>query len=36
VEEKAFKQIEDGLENKINDRQNQDLIDQQVRESVKV
>jgi hypothetical protein len=36
VEEKAFKQIEDGLERKINDRQNQELIDQEVKESVKV
>lgn len=34
VEEKAFKQIEDGLERKINDRQNQDLIDQQKKETV--
>lgn len=36
MEEKAFKQIEDGLENKINNRQNKDLIDQQIKESVKV
>ena len=36
VEEKAFKQIEDGLERKINDRQNQNLIDQQKQEAVKV
>ena len=36
VEEKAFKQIEDGLENKINNRQNKDLIEQQIKESVKV
>jgi hypothetical protein len=36
VEEKAFKQIEDGLERKINDRQNKDLIDQEAKESVKV
>jgi hypothetical protein len=36
VEEKAFKQIEDGLERKINNRQNKDLIDQQIKESVKV
>ena len=36
VEEKAFKQIEDGLERKINDRQNQDLVDQQKQEAVNV
>lgn len=36
MEEKAFKQIEDGLENKINNRQNKDLIEQQLKESVKV
>ena len=36
VEEKAFKQIEEGLERKINVRQNNDLINQQVRESLKV
>ena len=36
VEEKAFKQIEDGLERKINDKQNKDLIDQELKESVKV
>ena len=36
VEEKAFKQIEDGLERKINDRQNQNLIDQQKQEAVNV
>ena len=36
MEEKAFKQIEDGLEDKINNRQNQDLIEQQLKESVKV
>ena len=36
VEEKAFKQIEEGLERKINNRQNSDLINQQVRESLKV
>ena len=36
VEEKAFKQIEDGLERKINDRQNKDLIDQHYKETVKV
>ena len=36
VEEKAHKQIEDGLERKINDRQNQDLVDQQKLEAVNV
>lgn len=36
VEEKAYKQIEDGLERKINDRQNKDLVEQQLKESVKV
>ena len=36
VEEKAHKQIEDGLERKINNRQNQDLIDQQLQEAVNV
>ena len=36
VEAKAFKQIEDGLERKINDRQNQDLVNQQKQEEVNV
>ena len=36
MEEKAFKQIEDGIERKMNDRQNKDLIEQQAKESVKV
>ena len=35
VEEKQFKMIEDGLERKINDKQNQDLIDQEQKEEVK-
>ena len=35
VEFKQFKQIEDGMERKINDRQNQDLIDQLALEKVK-
>ena len=35
VEFKQFKQIEDGMERKINDRQNQDLIDQLAFEKVK-
>jgi hypothetical protein len=35
VEFKQFKQIEDGMERKINDRQNQDLIDQLDLEKVK-
>ena len=35
VEFKQFKQIEDGMERKINDRQNQDLIDQLAWEKVK-
>ena len=35
VEFKQFKQIEDGVERKINDRQNQDLIDQLAFEKVK-
>ena len=34
VEFKQFKQIEDGMERKINDRQNQDLIDQLALEKV--
>ena len=34
VEFKQFKQIEDGMERKINDRQNQDLIDQLAMEKV--
>lgn len=36
VEEKAFKQIEDGIERKMNDTQNKALIQQQNREAVKV
>ncbi len=36
VEEKAYKQIEDGIERKMNDNQNKDLIEQQERETVKV
>lgn len=36
VEEKAYKQMEDGLERKINDRQNKDLVDQQKVEAVNV
>ena len=35
VEFKQFKQIEDGVERKINDRQNQDLIDQLALEKIK-
>ena len=35
VEFKQFKQIEDGIERKINDRQNQDLIDQLATEKIK-
>ena len=35
VEFKQFKQIEDGVERKINDRQNQDLIDQLAFEKIK-
>ena len=35
VEFKQFKQIEDGIERKINDRQNQDLIDQLALEKIK-
>ena len=35
VEYKQFKQIEDGMENKINDRQNQDLINQLNVEKIK-
>ena len=34
VEEKKFKQIEDGLERKINNQQNQNLIDQELKETV--
>jgi hypothetical protein len=36
VEEKAYKQIEDGIERKMNDNQNKELIEQQERETVKV
>lgn len=36
VEEKAYKQIEDGIERKMNDKQNKELIEQQERETVKV
>lgn len=36
LEEKAMKQIEDGLERKINNKQNKDLMDQQIKESIKV
>ena len=36
VEEKAYKQIEDGLERKMNDNQNIELIDQERKETVKV
>ena len=35
VEFKQFKQIEDGVERKINDKQNQDLIDQLALEKIK-
>ena len=35
VEEKQFKMIEDGLERKINDKQNQVLIDQEQKEEVR-
>ena len=35
VEFKQFKQIEDGIERKINDKQNQDLIDQLATEKIK-
>ena len=35
VEFKQYKQIEDGIERKINDRQNQDLIDQLALEKIK-
>jgi hypothetical protein len=34
VEQKRFKQIEDGMERKVNNRQNQDLIDQYLKEKV--
>jgi len=36
LEEKAMKQIEDGLERKMNNKQNRDLMDQQIKESIKV
>ena len=34
VEQKRFKQIEDAMERKVNNRQNQDLIDQYLKEEV--
>ena len=34
VEQKRFKQIEDGMERKVNNRQNQDLVDQYLKEKV--
>jgi hypothetical protein len=36
VEEKAYKQIEDGIERKINNQQNKNLFEQAGKESVKV